>query len=62
MAVTPDAKILEFVESDLTKNAAAAIDGRADCPRSLRVLRVPLEAQVGDTFRARDQAQNSLTG
>ncbi len=60
MAVTPETKILEFVERGLLKDAASAIDNRPDCSRSLRVLRVRLEAHVGSPFTARDQAQNFL--
>ena len=60
MAVTPETKILEFVERGLLKDASAAIDDRPDCSRSLRVLRVRLEAHVGSPFTARDQAQNFL--
>lgn len=60
MPVTPEAKILEFVEHGLFKDAAAAIDHRPDCPRSLHVLRVRLEAHVGSAFLAHDQAQNFL--
>jgi DNA-binding NtrC family response regulator len=60
MPVTPEAKILEFVEHGLFKDAAAAIDDRPDCSRSLQVLRARLEAHVGSQFRAHDQAQNFL--
>ena len=57
----PDPKIYELVETGFFKDAAKAIDECPDCPRSLKVLRIRLEAHLGNPFEARAKAENLLS-